>query len=95
MTYFFKTVGSFISKLVGQVKGETWPDGKCENSFRVFSDIKWKQCQSMMSLPKMLLQSEAFWMDEVWRGGACQIQGGCSCPKMELASLDTDTFPHS
>ena len=45
MTYFFKTVGSFISKLVGQVKGETWLAGKCENSFRVFSGIKWKQCQ--------------------------------------------------
>lgn len=48
-------------------------------------------------LPKKLLQLKAFLMGDVWRGSACQIQGGRSWPEMECAfsDADVDAFPHS
>lgn len=35
-------------------------DGKCENSFRVFSDIKWKQCQQCDLVAKIVAALRGF-----------------------------------
>lgn len=73
MTPFSKALGSLFSRPRGGSAVEAWPDGTCENSFRVFR-VSEKRCQRVMG-PKVLPEP-GFPDGQSAQGGACHTQGG-------------------